>query len=191
MLSLGKTFLLIAAALAIVIWVPLGALAHDIQGQATILSVALLSNIAFKRKRFAPFFRYVLLFLILFSITITAFIYFGWSDQSSYWKLFYFSSSILGVRVCIGLISFHDLMKLPISSELRRDLTLMRSLLEHGGPGVERLGWYCARLTGGRLSFRSGLATVLGAFIWLQEEAVHFAAVIDNRRRWLLGEAND
>ena len=185
MLGVIKIPILVIAALCAVIWIPLSPYRWNVETQTILLIAAFCFNWILVPRRFWRFVASIVLFCALFLVLLGAFSALGLGAEGDYWKPVHFASSVLVARLCIGLISFNDLIGAPLPERIRRDLLLLRSLLEHGGASADRIGWYCARFDGRRRRFAWGLATVLGIYVWLQAEAVEIAAVVDNKLRWL------
>lgn len=184
MKPLIKVFCLISGALIAAFWIPLSAYKDNFEVQISILSAVFILNALILPRKFVGFVFAVSMFVILFFIITGFFVQFGLGNANDFWKPLHFASSIMSARLFVGLISFKDLLGLPLPKTLRQIMLLYRSLYEHGSGGINRVGWYCARFAGKRRGLVSGLATLLGIHGWLHQQAKELALVIQNRMHW-------
>ena len=129
---------------------------------------------------------------LIFAVS-AAFVWFAIADPIVLWRAVHFTISILWVRGVLAFIKFGDIIRLPLSTDWRRDLLTLRALLGSGESVLIRLLWYTRRYAGPNSTIsdlnKGRLAALLACVVWLFGHGGWISILIENRMRFFQGRA--
>ena len=118
---------------------------------------------------------------------------FGRTDwlQDSLIKCLVFPSSLIFLKTLLAMITYLDILNLPISMKRRIDLITMKSAFQKGEKILRRFSWYlntyAALQSGGRVrsKLRKYACLIIALYMYLYEEIENSNRLLKNRYRHL------